>query len=297
MNNRDAARPYWGSGMPAELGAGSRKKTFTLPLKFSSTLHFFAPPPTASFASPHHMTGAYREAARTTNLAVKGAGNSVKNVLLVDAVVERAVDHVTTFVRQGGVGVEDDDGKRIQRAAESLNAVLTARIPPKDPKVRRVAITEDAIKSVFHLPISKAAAELGVGLTVLKKFCRIYEISRWPFRKLKSLDKLVSTVSSINDSSSAIERSMVRVHHQCFCYVFFVSGDDISTHSATIAHFIRSHTVSSSKRPKCSWSRPSSSTVRSSASARRHTSLSTASAAKTALPRITERLRDRFFLG
>lgn len=136
--------------------------------------------------------------------------NPKKNVLLVDAVVERAVDHAISFINDLSYVSDDDDSKRIQRAAESLVAVLNARNPPTDAtSFRRVAISEESVKSVFHLPISQAAKELGVGLTVLKKYCRIYEISRWPFRKLKSLDKLVSTVSSIEDSSSVLERSMV----------------------------------------------------------------------------------------
>lgn len=148
---------------------------------------------------------------RTARLPISGQDSvREKNVLLVDAVVERAVENVASFIQEGAAARENDDGKRIQRAAETLVAVLKARNPQQqNPKVRRVAITEDAIKSVFHLPISQAAQELGVGLTVLKKYCRIYEISRWPFRKLKSLDKLVSTVASIDDSSSIMERSMV----------------------------------------------------------------------------------------
>lgn len=153
--------------------------------------------------------GASKEPSTRLPIAGREDSKREKDVLLVDAVVERAVDHMNGFMQDRAYARDNDDGKRIQRAAESLVAVLNARNPPKDPKIRRVAITEDAIKSVFHLPISQAATELGVGLTVLKKYCRIYEISRWPFRKLKSLDKLVSTVASINDSSSVMERSMV----------------------------------------------------------------------------------------
>lgn len=44
---------------------------------------------------------------------------------------------------------------------------------------------------------------------VLKKYCRVYSISRWPFRKLKSLDKLASTVCSIQDADSVAARCAV----------------------------------------------------------------------------------------
>jgi hypothetical protein len=57
----------------------------------------------------------------------------------------------------------------LDNVAENLVRLLSARKQSKadaSRKNRRVTISEDAIKSVFHLPISKAAAELGVGLTV-----------------------------------------------------------------------------------------------------------------------------------
>ena len=50
------------------------------------------------------------------------------------------------------------------------------------------------LQSKFHLPISKAAKELGMGVTVLKKYCRKFHIHRWPFRKLNSMSKLIGSV-------------------------------------------------------------------------------------------------------
>lgn len=46
----------------------------------------------------------------------------------------------------------------------------------------------------FHLPSEEACKRLGVGLTVLKRQCRKYGILRWPYRKIKSLDKLIENV-------------------------------------------------------------------------------------------------------
>jgi len=43
---------------------------------------------------------------------------------------------------------------------------IIRRFQRTDKTNRKVLISEDTIKSVFHLPISKAANELGVGLTV-----------------------------------------------------------------------------------------------------------------------------------
>jgi len=45
---------------------------------------------------------------------------------------------------------------------------------------------------VFHLPINAAAAQLGFGVTALKKCCRQLGIQRWPYRKLESMQKIAS---------------------------------------------------------------------------------------------------------
>ncbi|PSC70490.1 RWP-RK domain-containing [Micractinium conductrix] len=43
----------------------------------------------------------------------------------------------------------------------------------------------------FDMPIQQAAAELHVGVTTLKKVCRVNNIGRWPFRKRSSLNRLI----------------------------------------------------------------------------------------------------------
>lgn len=58
----------------------------------------------------------------------------------------------------------------------------------------RPQITHSLLRSKYHLPISKAAKELGMGVTVMKKYCRRMGINRWPFRKLNSMAKLINSV-------------------------------------------------------------------------------------------------------
>ena len=55
----------------------------------------------------------------------------------------------------------------------------------------------DQIQECFGMPIVDAAARLGVGLTVLKKLCRQYGVPRWPHRKMKSLECLISNIEAI----------------------------------------------------------------------------------------------------
>lgn len=62
-------------------------------------------------------------------------------------------------------------------------------------KVMKIdAINYEEIRKYFDMPISKAAKELNVGLTVLKKRCRELNIKRWPHRKIKSLEALICNV-------------------------------------------------------------------------------------------------------
>eukprot|EP00850_Spirogloea_muscicola_P022459 SM000296S11294 [mRNA] locus=s296:102870:107123:+ [translate_table: standard] len=50
----------------------------------------------------------------------------------------------------------------------------------------------------FHMPITEASKELRVGLTVLKKRCRAFGIQRWPHRKMKSLECLITNIKELS---------------------------------------------------------------------------------------------------
>ncbi|KAA8533589.1 hypothetical protein F0562_030977 [Nyssa sinensis] len=55
----------------------------------------------------------------------------------------------------------------------------------------------DEIQKYFDVPITRAAKELKVGLTLLKKRCRELNIMRWPHRKIKSLKTLIDNVKDL----------------------------------------------------------------------------------------------------
>ncbi|KAK4734719.1 hypothetical protein R3W88_008980 [Solanum pinnatisectum] len=69
----------------------------------------------------------------------------------------------------------------------------------------------EEIQRYFHVPITKAAKELRVGLTVLKKRCRELNIMRWPHRKLKSLQTLIHSVKEMGLTS---EVEMLEEHQR-----------------------------------------------------------------------------------
>lgn len=57
----------------------------------------------------------------------------------------------------------------------------------------------------------EAARDLGVGVTVLKTFCRQFDISRWPSRKINQLQELINDVQEFQaqDGSAGVNTDAV----------------------------------------------------------------------------------------
>ncbi|GMJ00005.1 hypothetical protein HRI_003669700 [Hibiscus trionum] len=64
-------------------------------------------------------------------------------------------------------------------------------------KIRANLLSRKVISQYFYMPISQAAKELNVGLTLLKKRCRELGIRRWPHRKLMSLRTLINNIQEL----------------------------------------------------------------------------------------------------
>ncbi|XP_076925878.1 protein RKD1-like [Bidens hawaiensis] len=74
----------------------------------------------------------------------------------------------------------------------------------------KMMLSREMISKYFYMPITKAAKELNVGLTLLKKRCRELGIRRWPHRKLMSLQTLINNVQQLGeDSSEAAKHKMM----------------------------------------------------------------------------------------
>ncbi|KAL2645983.1 hypothetical protein AAZV13_05G024000 [Glycine max] len=58
-------------------------------------------------------------------------------------------------------------------------------------------LSRKTISQYFYMPITQAARELNVGITLLKKRCREVGIRRWPHRKLMSLQTLINNVQEL----------------------------------------------------------------------------------------------------
>jgi len=79
-------------------------------------------------------------------------------------------------------------------------------------------ITLEELEQYFNIPEKQVAKNLGVCLTSLKKLCRHHGIHRWPYRKLKSIEKKIHRIrqnsSSFDDQSMAQTKLMVLVEER-----------------------------------------------------------------------------------
>ncbi len=153
---------------------------------------------------------------------------------------ERDGENGTTETREGERDAEDGDAATPREGdvaedakgdaegegvAKDGGVVVKPQKPPNQSREnRRVRqyrsasdITQEELSSCFHLPSEAACRKLGVGLTVLKRQCRKYGIKRWPFRKMKSLDRLITNVQagiSPGDQSKLVVKSVEELEEQ-----------------------------------------------------------------------------------
>ncbi|XP_057469717.1 protein RKD4-like [Actinidia eriantha] len=111
---------------------------------------------------------------------------------LLCPVGENSFDQMGSF---GSVESEFPDG--IQRNLSSSSGSGEGQIRQSSVRSKSAALGLDEIQKYFDVPITKAAKELKVGLTVLKKRCRELNIMRWPHRKIKSLKSLIHNVKEL----------------------------------------------------------------------------------------------------
>ncbi|MED6154584.1 Protein rkd1, partial [Stylosanthes scabra] len=71
-------------------------------------------------------------------------------------------------------------------------------------------LSRKMISEYFYMPITQAAKELDVGLTLLKKRCRELGIRRWPHRKLMSLQTLINNVQELGKEEGGESEEKLR---------------------------------------------------------------------------------------
>jgi len=99
----------------------------------------------------------------------------------------------------------DDDSMGSPRSGRGVSTYESGADTPVSPGCtsHRYDAKMKVVCRYFHLPINDASERLNICPTVLKKICRRNGVARWPFRKLKSIERLVGKIrESIEKSES-----------------------------------------------------------------------------------------------
>ncbi|XP_074567102.1 protein RKD2-like [Curcuma longa] len=75
-------------------------------------------------------------------------------------------------------------------------------------RTRRLDLKE--VANYVHLPITEAAKELRICPTALKKVCRRHGLPRWPFRKVRSLEREILNLQKELRPGTAAEAENIR---------------------------------------------------------------------------------------
>ncbi|KAK6920874.1 RWP-RK domain [Dillenia turbinata] len=93
---------------------------------------------------------------------------------------------------------------------ESNNVGVKKLKRSRDGKTTSKTLSRDQISQYFYMPITQAAKELNVGLTLLKKRCRELGIRRWPHRKLMSLQTLIRNIKDFSREGAEVSEEKLR---------------------------------------------------------------------------------------
>ncbi|KAI7728256.1 hypothetical protein M8C21_019039 [Ambrosia artemisiifolia] len=75
---------------------------------------------------------------------------------------------------------------------------------------RTKKLTIEDLVGYFHLPIEEAGKKIQICPTVIKKICRKHGLTRWPYRKIKSIEKKISMKTRYLTSMEGEERGRVQ---------------------------------------------------------------------------------------
>ncbi|CAK7352838.1 unnamed protein product [Dovyalis caffra] len=94
-----------------------------------------------------------------------------------------------------------------QTVGETETEIRTTRSNLALQRERAGRLTLDDFRQYFHLPIEDASRRLNLCPTVVKKICRKFGMNRWPYRKIKSIQRQLTDLQVLLNSNDAEERA------------------------------------------------------------------------------------------
>ncbi|CAL9240654.1 unnamed protein product [Arabidopsis halleri] len=98
---------------------------------------------------------------------------------------------------ENGTVKETTKKRKINERHREHSVRIMSDITSYTTSAASTALSKETVSRYFYMPITQAAMELNVGLTLLKRRCRELGIRRWPHRKLMSLNTLISNVKEL----------------------------------------------------------------------------------------------------
>ncbi|CAH9076739.1 unnamed protein product [Cuscuta europaea] len=106
---------------------------------------------------------------------------------------------VNQLMNQPNQNNAPEDGNKPQKVPLSAQRERTGKLKLKD------------FAGYLHLPIEEAARRMNICPTVMKKICRRDGLVRWPYRKVRSIQRKIVNRSKSLSANDAEERDRARV--------------------------------------------------------------------------------------
>ncbi|PWA57645.1 RWP-RK domain-containing protein [Artemisia annua] len=116
--------------------------------------------------------------------------NTVTDDLIPDPFPDDSGEHQMIQISD----VETSGARSLNRSTLSIQRERTGKLTMKD------------LTAYFHIPIEAAAKKVHFCPTVIKKVCRKHGLSRWPYRKICSIEKKISKKARYLTSVNVEER-------------------------------------------------------------------------------------------
>ena len=137
------------------------------------------------------------------HLHEKGAGSGVPEESSVQEGCKCPSAAVSEPSDQEPAGAGGGSESNEERYPEHHTLVLPGEGP--------ATFTRKQLQDLFHLPISQASRELGLGQTAFKRLCRRLGVRAWPYRKMGSIRTVIQKVKkSVKGSCAGAVRDLER---------------------------------------------------------------------------------------
>ncbi|OEL26354.1 hypothetical protein BAE44_0012629 [Dichanthelium oligosanthes] len=128
------------------------------------------------------------------------------------AAADDAAQAQSPLIEQGDVpaaGPSEPSASNEQEQQEVHRPVGRSALAIQRERARDLQLSD--IARYFHLRMTEAAVQLGVCPTVLKTTSRKFRVSRWPHRKIKSIDNNIAKLRRKGNGGTAVMREMQKL--------------------------------------------------------------------------------------